>query len=58
MKIKDVCDKIGLTERTVRFYAEKELIHPTKTRVNGRLNWEFNDTDYRRSICYCKTSKS
>ena len=43
MKMKDVCVKTGLTERAVRFYADKDLIHPKKTKVNGRENWEFDE---------------
>ena len=31
MKIKEVCEKTGLTDRAVRFYIENELIHPDYT---------------------------
>ena len=28
MKIKEICQKTGLTERTIRYYIERGLIHP------------------------------
>lgn len=54
MKMKDVCAKTGLTERAVRFYAEKELIHPKKTKVNGRENWEFDEKDVEELLFIAK----
>ena len=34
MKMKQVCQLTGLTERTIRFYVEKELCAP-ETRCDG-----------------------
>ena len=43
MQIKDVCRRTGLTERTVRFYIEKELLSPEKTWRNGREYLNFSE---------------
>ena len=45
MQIKDVCRRTGLTERTVRFYIEKELLSPEKTWRNGREYLNFSEKD-------------
>jgi DNA-binding transcriptional MerR regulator len=45
MKIKQACNKTNLTERTIRFYIEKELIQPRADEVNGRMNYEFSSGD-------------
>lgn len=58
MKMKDVCAKTGLTERAVRFYAEKELIYPKKTKVNGRDNWEFDEKDVEELLFIAKLRKA
>lgn len=45
MKIKAVCEKTGLTDRAVRFYAEKGLIHP-ECRGNSERNfYEYTEQD-------------
>lgn len=45
MKIKEVCEKTGLTERTVRFYVEQQLINPSLRIMNGReyRNYSMKD---------------
>ena len=58
MKMKDVCVKTGLTERAVRFYADKDLIHPKKTKVNGRENWEFDEKDIEELLFIAKLRKA
>ena len=58
MKMKDVCVKTGLTERAVRFYADKDLIHPQKTKVNGRENWEFDEKDVEELLFIAKLRKA
>ena len=58
MKMKDVCVKTGLTERAVRFYADKDLIHPKKTKVNGRENWEFDEKDVEELLYIAKLRKA
>ncbi len=45
MKIKEVCERTGLTERTVRFYMQKGLIAPKGELRNGREYSEFSETD-------------
>ena len=52
MKIKEVCALTGLTERTVRFYVEKELCTPRVTMQNGKQFREYTaaDVDTLRTI--------
>lgn len=42
MKMKQVCGQTGLTERTVRFYVEKELCSPETRWVDGRKYYDFS----------------
>lgn len=55
MKLKEGCDRTGLTKRTVRFYEEKELLVPQKTYKNGREYREYSEEDVARLSEY-KTS--
>ena len=44
MKIKTVCEKTGLTDRTIRYYIEEGLISPSYTEnYLGRKSFEFSD---------------
>ena len=46
MKIKEVCAKTGLTDRTVRFYIEEGLIFPAYTEnYLGRKAFDFSESD-------------
>lgn len=45
MKMKEVCALTGLTERTIRFYAEKGLVTPKTHRQNGREYSEYSAED-------------
>ncbi|WP_058303619.1 MerR family transcriptional regulator [Gorillibacterium timonense] len=45
MKIKEVCARTGLTERTVRFYGEQGLIHPHTTISGGREYRDYSEQD-------------
>jgi len=45
MKIKQVCAQTGLTARTVRFYCERGLIHPTSYEQNDRNYYEYSQDD-------------
>ena len=47
MKISEVCDKTGLTKRTIRFYEEKGLIAPESEDKNGKSFREYSDDDVR-----------
>ena len=48
MKISEVCQKTGLTKRTVRFYEEQGFIAPQSEDKNGRSFREYDDEDIRR----------
>ncbi len=46
MKIKQVCQITGLTERAVRYYIEEDIIHPNYTEnYLGRRTFDFTDDD-------------
>lgn len=45
MKMKEVTARTGLTERTVRFYMQKELIAPHGQWRNGREYTDFDEKD-------------
>ncbi len=48
MKIKEVCDKTGLTERAVRLYLEKGLVHPQSQWRQGRTYHDYQQQDIQR----------
>ncbi len=49
MKIKEVCEKTGLTDRTVRYYIECGLLTPdSKDNYAGRKNYTFTREDVER----------
>ena len=43
MKIKEVCTRTGLTEKSIRLYIEQKLIHPKCVLVNGRKQITFTE---------------
>lgn len=46
MKMKAVCEATGLTDRTIRYYIEEELISPECTEnYLGRKSFKFSDSD-------------
>lgn len=46
MKIKEICQKTGLTDRTVRYYIEEGLISPFYTEnYLGRKSFDFSEED-------------
>lgn len=46
MKIKAVCDATGLTDRTIRYYIEEQLISPAYTEnYLGRKSFDFSQND-------------
>lgn len=46
MKIKTVCDVTGLTDRTIRYYIEEQLISPAYTEnYLGRKSFDFSQED-------------
>lgn len=49
MKIKAVCEATGLTDRTVRYYIEENLISPAYTEnYLGRKAFDFSESDIRQ----------
>ena len=52
MKIKEVCGRTGLTERTVRFYVEKGLAFPRAEERNGREYREYSE----ENLCELETA--
>jgi len=50
MKIKEVMKRTGLTERTIRFYVEQQLIDPKLTIRNGREYREYSEQDVAELI--------
>lgn len=42
MKLKEVCEKTGLSKKTIRFYEEKQLIFPEVRYQNGRNFREYS----------------
>ena len=49
MKIKEICQKTGLTDRTVRYYIEEGLISPFYTEnYLGRKSFDFSEEDLKR----------
>ena len=52
MKIKEICQKTGLTDRTVRYYIEEGLISPFYTEnYLGRKSFDFSPEDLERLNC-------
>ena len=47
MKMKEVCARSGLTERAVRLYCDRGLVHPEKKWDNGREYLIFSDYNLR-----------
>ncbi|MGI5895421.1 MAG: MerR family transcriptional regulator [Oscillospiraceae bacterium] len=45
MKMKQVCSRTGLTERTVRFYEEQGLVSPRCFEENGRVYRAYSEQD-------------
>lgn len=43
MKMKEICQKSGLTERAVRFYIERKLVSPNSYEQRERTYYEFTD---------------
>ncbi len=45
MKIKEVCRRTGLTERTIRYYEEQGLFTPGRSAQNGRISHNYSEED-------------
>lgn len=58
MKIKTVCEKTGLTDRTIRYYIEEGLITPSFTEnYLGRKSFDFSDDDISK-LCDIATLRN
>jgi DNA-binding transcriptional MerR regulator len=49
MSIGTVCDLTGLTERQIRYYEEKQLIFPNRTK-GGARKFSFEDVERLKEI--------
>ena len=45
MKMREVCARTGLTDRTVRYWTEQGLLNPYREEQNGRLYFRFTEED-------------
>ena len=45
MKMREVCARTGLTDRTVRYWTEQGLLNPFREEQNGRLYFRFTEED-------------
>ena len=45
MKMREVCARTGLTDRTVRYWTEQGLLSPKREEQNGRLYFQFTEED-------------
>lgn len=45
MKMREVCARTGLTDRTVRYWTEQGLLNPYREEQNGRLYFSFTEED-------------
>ena len=45
MKMREVCRRTGLTDRTVRYWTEQGLLSPYREEQNGRLYFQFTEED-------------
>lgn len=48
MKLKEVCEKTGLSRKTIRLYEEKGLLVPQMERINGRDYREYTEADMQK----------
>ncbi len=45
MRMRDVCQRTGLTDRTVRYWTEQGLLSPEREEQNGRMYFRFAEED-------------
>lgn len=51
MKMKEICERTGLTERAVRLYCERGLLSPETYTQNDREYLVFDECDERALVC-------
>ncbi|GBF74281.1 hypothetical protein PA598K_02617 [Paenibacillus sp. 598K] len=57
MKMKEVCQKTALTERTIRYYVERQLIAPASEEINGRTYLSFAEEDVEQLLAIAELRK-
>jgi len=57
MKIKEVCKQTNLTERTIRYYVERQLITPKSEVINGRNYLYYSEDDVNQLIMIAELRK-
>ncbi len=58
MKISEVCERTGLTKRTIRFYIEKELIDPKIVERNFKEYREYSEEDVEQLLLIAELRKA
>lgn len=58
MKLKEVCEKTGLSRKTIRLYEEKELFCPQKEQRNGREFREYSEEDVQTLLVIASLRKA
>jgi DNA-binding transcriptional MerR regulator len=57
MKMKEVCKLTNLTERTIRYYIERQLIAPEIEIINGREYRNYSDRDVEQLLLIAELRK-
>lgn len=58
MKIKELADLVGISPATIRFYEEKELLHPSKSQNGYRYYTEADVKDLNLIIAFKRAAFS
>ena len=58
MKLKEVCERTGLSRKTIRLYEEKELFCPQKERRNGREYRDYTEEDVQTLLVIASLRKA
>ena len=58
MKLKELCQRTGLSRKTVRLYEEEELLVPHKEARNGREYREYTEEDVQTLLVVASLRKA
>lgn len=58
MKLKELCQRTGLSHKTIRLYEEKELFHPARETRNGRVYREYSEEDVQTLLVVASLRKA
>jgi hypothetical protein len=58
VRIKEVSQITGLTEKTIRFYEEKQLLQPEQTEINGRIFRSYTEQNIATVEPGCSPQKA